>query len=196
PSTGFRLNPALNGVYNEEFFYASDSGAVVFHNYRLRSQDLSAQIKLNVNRFFAPEGGENLDIYLSAGVGIQLYQTSVDAYDGRLQQLYAYDSIPINDPAETRLALQQLSDGVYETWGERDLLNNTTVGNSLVNTIFLVGGGVRLRLSGPLSLGVEANYLFTGDDLIDGQQWLVDNTPSPDTDKLLRVGITLDYTIE
>jgi len=166
PSNGFGSNPALNGTYNSDFFY--DSSSLVYHNYRLRSQDLTAQFKLNINRMFSAEGGEDLDVYVTAGVGIQLYQTFVDAFDELNQKVYDYSAVPQDDPFETRLAIQNLSDGTYETWGERDLLNDRTIGNNLVNTVFTLGGGIRYQLSSPIAIGLDFSYLFTGDDLLDG----------------------------
>jgi opacity protein-like surface antigen len=194
PSDNFGSNPALNGTYNPELFY--DSSSLVFHNYRLRSQDLSAQFKLNVNRMFAPTGGEDLDVYLSAGVGVQLYQTFIDAFDGLNRKTYDYSTIPLDDPLVTRQALQDLSDGTYETWGQRDLLNDRTIRNNLVNTVFVLGGGIRYQLSSPIALGLDFSYLFTGDDLLDGQQWQTNDLPTGNSDKLMRIGISFDYTLE
>lgn len=192
PSRDFRFNSALNGLQDSVHFY--DSTQQVFHNYKMNYQELSFLFKLNLNRMFVSEGAENWDLYALAGVGIFLYQTRIDVYDDTEGTVYSYDNISLDDPITTELDLKEMLDGNYETPGQQDLLNSARIGAWTRKTSFVLGGGIRIKLSEVVALGLEGRMMFISDDLLDGQQWTEENLQSPDNDRIVNAGLTLDFS--
>lgn len=192
PTTGFRFNSALNGETDSTYFY--DSTHQVFLNYKMKYHELDFLFKLNLNRMFSQEGADGWDLYALAGVGVQFYQTYTNVWDESANAIYSYENIDISDPITTKQNLKEMLDASYETPTQRDVINNSQLGSYIVNTGFVIGGGIRFNLSELLSLGLEGKYLLVGDDLLDGQQWLPDNQQSPDNDRLISGTITLDFS--
>ncbi|MEZ4773001.1 MAG: hypothetical protein R3D00_07455 [Bacteroidia bacterium] len=192
PTGGFRFNSALNGESDSTYFY--DSTSQVFLNYKMKYHEMDFLFKINLNRIFSQEGAEGWDLYALAGMGFQFYQTSTNVWNESTNAIYTYENIDISDPATTRLDLKEMLDNSYETLAQRDQINSSQFGNYIINTGFVVGGGVRFSLSDMISLGFEGKYLFVGDDLLDGQQWLPDNQQSPDNDRLVSAAIILDFS--
>ena len=191
---GFIYNSALNGGANPDFAY--DSTQQVFHNYYMQYLQFGGILKLNINRLIAPQKGETWDVYLLAGVGGFLYDTKVNAYDENAGSLYDYSGISTSGtPQEIRAQLGELLDQTYETQAQRDFLNQRSFGNYMLTTSFLTGAGFRIRASDHFAIGLEAQYTFISDDLVDGQQWTDDaeNPQSLNNDKMAALRLTLDY---
>lgn len=186
-SGGFMNNSALNGEYNPEFQY--DTTSQVFFNYQMEYYELAILMKINLNRLFSPSGSESWDLYALAGVGALGYQTKINGYDEAAGMLYPYESITKSDPETIRSILNDIQDDTYETPAQRDIQNSTRVGNLILNTSFHLGGGFSFSVSPRLGLGLEGRYTFVGSDLLDGQQWTINNQPSPDNDRLISAGI-------
>ncbi|GAB4410321.1 MAG: hypothetical protein OHK0039_14600 [Bacteroidia bacterium] len=190
PSSSFRFNAALNGQNNPQHFY--DSAMQVFHNYRMNFFQLTLVPKINLNRMVRDRGSEEWGLYVAPGLGFLFYRTDIDVFDDRTGTIYDYATIAAGDDA--RSALLSLLDGTYDTPAERDLLNSTQVGNFTLLTPLVLQAGFRYRLSETLALSLDLRYLFTADDLLDGQQWGPDDQLSAGTDKVFFGGLGFDYT--
>ena len=75
-----------------------------------------------------------------------------------------------------REAIANLQDNTYETPGQQADFSPTQLGENVLKLTLLTGGGASLQLTESFRIGAEVNFILTGDDLLDGQQWNVDNT--------------------
>ncbi|MEO0896143.1 MAG: hypothetical protein AAFY71_07095 [Bacteroidota bacterium] len=196
PSTGFEMNPVLNGGADTVNFYSQ--GSAFFQNYRMQWMDGFLQLKLNFNRLFTQYGNENWDLYGLAGIGGVFYQTYMDAFDANGRP-YEYSGLvtDVSERPEVLEALAIIQDGEFETRAERDFINSTNYRGFVVNTQWLTGVGVRFPITGILSLGLQADYIFMGDDLLDGQQWTNESngttpTATSSNDRMIRIGLHID----
>ncbi|MDX1907776.1 MAG: hypothetical protein SF053_12135 [Bacteroidia bacterium] len=191
PSSGFLLNTAYNGIAHPELGY--DSADQVFHNFLYQGISADIGLALNLNRVFVTSGSEEWDLYVLAATGPQLYQTYINAINEGQNQRYDFGSVPTGDPVATREALLAQLDDTYETTGHRDPVNTTRFGPWAVNTTFTAGAGCRFYLREHLVAGVEGRTTWVADDLLDGREWLEDNRPSPETDRLFTICLLAGY---
>ncbi|MDW3649170.1 MAG: hypothetical protein R8P61_19030 [Bacteroidia bacterium] len=182
-------NQALNGNLNPEVQY--DSASLYFHNYQHTYGSLGVSFKLNINRIFTVLGGERWDLYLLGGFGAYGYETRINALN-EFGQLYNFDRANSSSISVRQENLYDLLDNTYESMGDQDQINSTFLGPYTLKTFFQSGGGIRFHLTDALGLGLEGNYLFFGDDLLDGQQWQEDGQQSLSRDKLLSLGLLID----
>lgn len=195
-SSGIRFNTALNGECTGcQPFVAYDTvNARVFHNFMMRYHNLSFQIKINFNRLFSAEGGENWEIYAFGGLGTMLYFSRMDALDAS-NQVYDYSGISGDDPIEIRNALASLRDGTFESKAYQDYLSKNGIGNFAFSTLYSTGAGLRMKTGEKTAVGLELRYHFTRDDLLDGQQWDNNNRLTGDTDRLVGAGMNFSYLL-
>ncbi|MEM6805318.1 MAG: hypothetical protein AAF696_28230 [Bacteroidota bacterium] len=189
-SSNHLLSRGLNGQLNPGLSY--DSASQYFHNYQHSYASLGVHVKLNINRIFTVLGAEKWDIYLLGGLGAYGYESRINALNDQ-DQLYDFN-IPTSlqgDALEERL--NSLFDDTYESLADRDLVNSNFIGPFTLTSYFLTGAGFRIHLTESLGIGLEGNYLFFGDDLLDGQQWQENGELSPNRDKLLSLGLLLDF---
>lgn len=190
PATNFLPNPALNHERDPDSLLHYREGDVVFHNYRLRFANLMVVFQSNLNQLFRLQ--TRWDLFLSIGAGALLSLTQVDAIDEAAGTVYDYHPLTdLGDPSERREALTLLRDGTYETLAERDELGQTQIGDASLEMSFQLGGGGRYRWSEHWSAGLSLTYLFSGSDLLDGQQWKANGEASSDNDRLLLLSLCI-----
>lgn len=189
-STNHSMNNGLNGNQNPRVIY--DSAARYFHNYEHSYGSLGVHLKLNLNRMVTVIGAEKWDLYALAGFGTYAYQSKIDALNSQ-DRMYDFSSTFSGNKDILQERLNELLDGTYESLADQDQLNTTFLGGFALKTYFLVGGGLRFQLSEKIGLGAECNYLFMGDDLLDGQQWGEEGNLSANRDKLMSLGILMDF---
>ncbi|MEL6626121.1 MAG: hypothetical protein AAFQ83_05995 [Bacteroidota bacterium] len=200
PTDGLRFNPIFNSPTDTTSQF--DSTMAIFQNYQMTAMDVALEFKLNLNRVFLTNSGDNWDAYVLAGMGILLSLTRMDIYDDQAGVIYDYSTVPTDDLQKARESLKLLVDGNYETLAERDFINSTFVGKYVFNTQFVMGLGGRYRLANDLAIGMEARYTFVGSDLLDGQQWKDAFSTDPNSvrqlsnDGIVRIALTLDYTLQ
>lgn len=194
-SSGFVGNSVWNGQRNEDINYVDTDGeSFVFYNHRTQYYQATALFKLNLNRAFTKVGMEDWDVYLLAGVGALAYNTRIDAFNDATQSIYDFQNqITGDSKQEIRDQLKSLLDGNYETLGQLDVVNQQGFGDNVLNTTFVVGFGAKYMIFQQWGVGLEANYSFVGDDLIDGQRWNNDNSESPDNDRIASASLFVEY---
>lgn len=161
----------------------------VYFNYRsaLHQLTFSARIQGDISSF--------LNVYGSLGIGAFTYNTKVDALDNSNRPYKALFKT-VNDryatPNGTRSEiikdLRAGLDRVYETPAEAPE-------QSIHYLPLQLSAGFALRLSPRLELGLEYQFSFTREQLIDGQRWkenpLGDAALSQKFDKLHGLGMSL-----
>jgi hypothetical protein len=161
----------------------------VYYNYRsaLHQLTFSARIQGDISSL--------LNVYGSLGIGAFTYNTKVDALDNSNRPYKALFKT-VNDRYATRNAtrseiLRELRAGldrVYETPAEAPKQN-------IHYMPLQVTTGFAFRLSPSLELGLEYQFSFTREQLIDGQSWkedpLGDAALSQKFDKLHGLGMSL-----
>jgi opacity protein-like surface antigen len=177
-SIGDSINPAT----------AAYDSLPVYHNFRMKYYDISALLKINLNRL-GTSGSENWELYALAGVGTVLYRTDVDALNAN-DSIYNYaERINGTNEEAVKNELNNLLDGTYETPAEQDYFNKSAAGNRVFSTMFSLGFGFNINVSERIGIGLEARYGFLGDDLLDGIQWNDDRSASEDRDALLSANL-------
>lgn len=198
PTRGFLSNPVLNGFDGSDLKYGEN--AVFFQNYQMQWIDAGFQLKLNFNRLFSEYGHDDWDAFLLLGVGMLASQTYMDAFGQSEPTVYDYSILLDNlDEREQVLqALEKIQDGIYESRAETDYINSTLIRGMVINPQVLSGFGLRCRISKSMFMGFLAEYNFVGSDLLDGQQWqeLGEGIQaSPGNDRLLRLGLSIDWEL-
>ncbi|MEZ5047397.1 MAG: hypothetical protein R2831_10440 [Chitinophagaceae bacterium] len=149
----------------------------VYYNSKTQVRDLSLQLVANLNNLRFHRARNKMSLYTLAGIGGLLYKTTTDLKDAS-GNLYDFSSIlALNtnshiytDRKEINTALKNLYDGTYETAAERHS-NRGWFGDYTVRPSATVGLGAQFRLGNRVSLGIEDRWIYTNDDLVDGQRW-------------------------
>lgn len=157
----------------------------VYYNFRMRYADVALQGLVNLNNINFYKEQAKWNVYAGAGIGVNAYNTAVDALDGN-GNLYTHfnevTAINPNDPTTFRIdgrkerldLLKSRQDGVYETPAEGHVAetslqvggNNYVVGPMITGTV-----GLRYRLTRRVELELEHRIAWANDDLLDGQRW-------------------------
>lgn len=190
PTNGYRNH---NGnPWNELYFpggvnQLDNSGTPpnVYYNFRMRYADVALQGLVNLNNINFYKEQAKWNVYAGAGLGVNAYNTAVDALDGNGNPYTHFNEVTAinpNDPTtfvidgrrERLDLLQSRQDGVYETPAEGHTQetglqingNNYVVGPTITGTV-----GLRYRLSRRVELELEHRIAWANDDLLDGQRW-------------------------
>lgn len=191
PSRNILYNPALNGTYNPAIAYDTIN-PLVFHNYRHWGNQLAFGLRFNLNRMVIREGADNWDLYVSAGIAAYLYNTKSDLTNAQ-GAIYDYSNIPGGAGAEAANRLTSLLDGTYESFAQNEAFLKPVIGNFIVNSSLPLAAGVYFRTGDNWGLGLEAQYILSQDDLLDGQMWDKQNQVSTDRDAIGRAFFVLGY---
>lgn len=185
---GHGQNPWYNANY-----WSQD----VFYNYKTTVSDLSLQLMAALNNLKFHRARNKMSLYTLAGIGGMLYNTKVDIKDASGNN---YNFSTITNPGsgnniydnrrEINKALRAMFDGDYETPAERHN-NRKWVGDNTFRPTATAGLGLQFRLGRRLSLGVETRWMYTNDDLIDGQRW--QERPTTTNGVLVSSAMTRDY---
>ena len=193
-NVGYAKNGALNGAHDPNADYVSAGRRPVYYNYNMEGIDVTLQGVFTFNNvnFYKKQPRWTFDLYL--GGGALLYQTWVNALNG--SNLYDYSNISAASnyagTNQVRTDLKNLLDDDYETAADSNNLR-ARMGDYAVNPMLVVGGAINLRLAPKLMLSLTHRYGWTGDDLLDGQQWTEINTLTPEKDGHLYTSLGLSF---
>jgi len=192
---GFQFNSAWNDVRDSALFYPSSREVIL--NYRTRYLNGGLIFKFNLNQWIRKQGFESWNVYGMVGLGGILYRTRINAISESEGGLYNFESleslIAAGNEDAVREAIANLQDNTYETPGQQADFSPTQLGENVLKLTLLTGGGASLQLTESFRIGAEVNFILTGDDLLDGQQWNDDNTVSDTQDRLVGISLTGEY---
>jgi outer membrane protein OmpA-like peptidoglycan-associated protein len=181
PTQGYGRNPVLTSYYGNG---SQLNTPFVFNNYRSTIHELSFQGVFTMNniRFHKAKTGWNM--YFFGGPGLATYSTFMKTVNGSGAP-YDYSSIitkyggnfPYKQRKDIRSDLKNLLNGDWSTMAERGSTNGT-LGGAPIMLVGVVGVGFQFKLNDRFNIAVEDKFTFTSSDLIDGQQWQNNYTPS------------------
>ncbi len=171
PGTSLQFNNAVNGNSGAAKNYYS-GGERYFGNYRTSFNSVQFQGILNLNNINFEIEEPKWNFYLLGGVGIMLYNPTIDALDANGNR-YKYSSLgDVNKGAsssDVKSQVKNLLDGNYESTGDIDPGSPTLLGNYY--TLAISGGvGIERKLSQKFSIAAEANYFVTNSRQLDGSR--------------------------
>jgi outer membrane protein OmpA-like peptidoglycan-associated protein len=226
PSFNFGKNPAWSTKYagpaigqnssGELIRVFSNDGSVpfdgskadaVYANYRTALHQVALQgiITLNNVRFHKAKTG--FVIYGIAGVGGLVYETSVNALDGRngtyaglFNQLNSSEGrAQYKNRNKILRDLRAGMDKTYETPADGHQFRRPKLFDMTFKPTVQAGFGVSFKLNKRLSLAVEEVHTWTNDDLLDGQRWqespFGDAAMTRDFDTWHYTNLNLNYSI-
>jgi outer membrane protein OmpA-like peptidoglycan-associated protein len=184
PSTGIKNNPALNGVYTPavDYYDEVNGTGTVFHNYRADIWDISLGGLVSLQNILFHHRTPWFSPFAAAGVGVTLYDVSIDQVSDNTGTVYDYSSIAATADISNRNnqlnALQSMLDGTYESEAEQDPSVYAHKGTRTVRPNLSVGAGIGFPLGtkkeGKMrrwEVTLEHRISFVKDDLLDGQRW-------------------------
>ena len=189
-------NPALS-------VYGSTSGFYVA-NFKTTAITPSLDAIFSLNNIMFHKKQSKLNLYALFGYSMFTYKTQLDVLNGTTPYNFASLNVAFfsRKRKDIRSDLKNFFDGTYET----DAVvhdrrpNFTQAGNGKYNFRHSIdfGVGLEYRLSKRTSLGLEAKYVKTDDDYIDG--YFVGgsgagSSPTPDKDNLLFTNLSLNFNL-
>jgi outer membrane protein OmpA-like peptidoglycan-associated protein len=177
PSDSYGKNPELTAIYGTT---RTTPGPDIFYNYRSTVHELSFQGVFTINNINFHRAKTGFNLYFFGGPGLMTYSTF---YKGVNSSGAAYDYSTVTGPytyKNRKNVLSQvkniISGGSWSTMAERP--NGPTLGGAPLTAVGVAGMGFQFRLGRSFSLAVEDKFTFTPTDLIDGQQWQANYTPT------------------
>jgi hypothetical protein len=166
-------------IYSDHNGTQSNTGDVVYYNYKSHVQDLGLQgiVTLNNIRFHKRKTG--IVIYGGAGIGATIYKTMVNALDGSgnnyrnlFQTVFAkYGPGSYSQRKNIIKDLKAGMDNTYETPAESQGSRRPVLGGNTLKPSGTVLAGGAIRLGRRVNLTLEDRWTFVKDDLLDGQRW-------------------------
>ncbi len=158
---------------------------LVYYNFRNRYGDVGIEALVNLNNINFYKDEAKWNIYVAGGIGFTAYNVMVDAL-GRDGAPYDFSSVA-NTPITTTNTLgvagskerldnlkNNILDGEYESLaeGHLDEQDFEIGGNPYTLNPYVSGAlGLRYRINNRIELEFEHRFVWTNDDLIDGQRW-------------------------
>ena len=158
-------------------FQGYNDGQLFFHNSRTQGHDLNLDFIISFGNLAFHKERTNFNFKIFPTIGMTMYQTFYDHYDGN-GDVYDYNSVAnLNDVGTKKRGdvIKQLSamrDGKYETRAEEHTVaDENKILNYNPRFIFGIGGGFTVRLTKWMYLDIETRQMLMRDDLLDGMQW-------------------------
>ncbi len=177
PSSSYGKNPVLSSYYGNG---SGVAGAPVFYNYRSTVHELSLQGVFSLNNINFHKAKTGWNAYLFGGIGAMTYSTFYKTVDDA-GNLYDYTGVPgpydYKHRKDTRKYLKDnILKGSWSTMAERP--QGSTLGGAPLTAVGVMGIGFEFKLNNRFNLALEDKFTFTTTDLLDGQQWQNNYTPT------------------
>lgn len=158
----------------------------VYYNFQMTYADLSVQAVINLNNINFYKAQPNWGLHAILGAGVLAFSTKVDAGREANGVVEPYDFSAIDNIAlgggalslggrRDRIdALTNILDGTYETAAEgSNTATGITVGSNNFTTqpVIMAGLGGSYRLNDRIDIELEHRFVWTNNDLLDGQRW-------------------------
>jgi len=156
----------------------------IFNNYRSTVHELSLQGVFTLNNINFHKAKTSWNMYFFGGPGLATYSTFMKTVSSSGAP-YDYTDIfnqfngqfDYKHRKDIRSALKNKLNGDWSTMAERGSTNGT-LGGAPIMLVGVVGIGFQFKLNDKFNIAVEDKFTFTSSDLIDGQQWQNNYTPS------------------
>jgi len=176
-SQSYGKNPVLNAVY--------PGGEPIFYNYRSTVHELTLQGVFTLNNINFHKAKTGWNAYLFGGLGAMTYSTFYKAVDatgtnyaaGYADVITQFPNLDYKHRKDIRKALKDKLTGSWSTMAERGS-TNATLGGAPLTVVGVAGIGFQFKLNNRFNLALEDKFTFTTTDLLDGQQWQNNYTPT------------------
>ena len=177
PSSAYGKNPVLRSYYGA-------GGNDIFYNYRSTVNELSLQGVFSLNNINFHKAKTGWNAYIFGGIGAMTYSTFYKTVNAAGTP-YDYSSILTQFAGEfdykhrkdIRKALKDELTGPWTTMAQRSNTNGT-LGGAPLSAVVVAGIGFQFKLNNRFNLALEDKFTFTTTDLLDGQQWQANYTPT------------------
>ncbi|HWK05274.1 MAG TPA: OmpA family protein [Puia sp.] len=181
PTHAYGKNPVLSSYYGKG---SGTPGDEIFYNYRSTVHELSLQGLFSLNNINFHKAKTGWNAYFFGGIGAMTYSTFYKTVDGSGTP-YDYTSVLTEFAGEfdykhrkdIRKALKDKLTGSWSTMAERNS-TSPTLGGAPIAFVAVVGIGFQFKLSNRFNLALEDKFSFTNTDLLDGQQWQNNYSPT------------------
>jgi outer membrane protein OmpA-like peptidoglycan-associated protein len=181
PTQAYGRNPVLSSYYGNG---APTPGSYIFNNFRSTVHELSFQGVFTVNNINFHKAKTGFNMYFFGGPALMTFSTFYKTVDGTGTP-YNYDNIITQYTGEfdhkhksqIRSAVKSVLTGSWTTMAERGNTSGS-LGGAPLAVAGVVGFGFQFKLNNKVNLAVEDKYTFTTTDLLDGQQWQNNYTPT------------------
>jgi outer membrane protein OmpA-like peptidoglycan-associated protein len=179
PTQAWGKNPILTQYYAPTDF--------LFYNYRSTVHELTIQGVANLTNINFHKARQKMQVYLFGGIGAFTYSTFYKTLNPQGQP-YDYTQILTDfgpnqsqftyaNRSKIKSELKSLLTGQWNTLGERPN-NGPTLGGAPLGIVGVGGIGIEYKLTDRFNLALEDKITFTTSDLVDGQQWQNNYTPT------------------
>jgi outer membrane protein OmpA-like peptidoglycan-associated protein len=186
PASSFRDNAGMNGKNNPATNYF-EAGQYAFTNFKMNFTKISLDAVYHINNINLLNETPKFGLFVQIGFGAFLYDTKIDQADGSGNR---YDYTKVKTSGQSRSQIQKqlkgMLDGNYET--EADATSKKYLGQHFAPAT-TAGVGVEYKVSPRISLALEADYTFTGSDLLDGQRWYAAGVPTSQPDGFVYISL-------
>ncbi len=176
PTQGWGKNPVLASYYNPTDF--------VFYNYRSTVHELTLQGVANLTNINFHKAKTNLQVYLFGGIGAFTYstfyktlQSNGTPYDFNTFEANHVGQFDYKHRKQVLSDLKSMLSGGWTTLAERDN-SRPSLGGAPLGIVGVGGIGIEYKLNDRFNLALEDKLTFTTSDLVDGQQWQNNYTPT------------------
>jgi outer membrane protein OmpA-like peptidoglycan-associated protein len=174
PTNAYGKNPVLSGIYG------NGSANQLFYNYRSTVHELSFQGVFTLNNINFHRAKTGFNMYFFGGPGLMTYSTFYKAINGS-GAIYNYAGVTgpfdYKHRKDVRNQIKNIISGPWSTMAERST-TSATLGGAPLTVVGVAGIGFQFKLSDKVNLAIEDKFTFTATDLIDGQQWQNNYTPT------------------
>jgi outer membrane protein OmpA-like peptidoglycan-associated protein len=180
PTQAWGKNPIF-----QQYYAPGDN---IFYNYRSTVHELTIQGVANLTNINFHKAKQKVQVYVFGGVGAFTYSTFYKTVDPTTKLAYDYTKI-LNDfgpnqagfvyanRSKIKSELKSLLTGDWSTLAERSN-NGPSLGGAPLGIVGVGGIGLEYKLNEKFNLALEDKLTFTTSDLVDGQQWQNNYTPT------------------
>jgi len=181
PTQAYGKNPVLANIFPPD---VAGNYQSIFYNYRSTVHELTVQGVFSFNNIRFHKAKTSFNMYGFIGGGAFTYSTFYKTRDAAGNP---YDYTAINAKyagqfdykhrKDIKKDLKALWTGGWTTMGERDG-SRGTLGGAPLGVVGVVGLGAQFKLNNKFNIAVEDKVSFTTSDLVDGQQYQNNYTPT------------------
>ena len=206
PTQAYGKNPVLSVLLRQ----MAAGNQPIFYNYRSTVHELSFQGVFTLNNINFHKAKTGWNMYFFGGLGpddVQHFLQDGEQLPERLMTIRVLINrilqwIHITPERYPERSSRTSLTGPWSTMAERPS-TSATLGGAPLTVVGVAGMGFQFKLSNKVNIALEDKFTFTTTDLIDGQQWQNNYTPtavnsiaqtrSADSYNFVSIGINYQY---